>query len=132
VEEKVEITEEHQDWLGRATEMARVKRYDEAREFALRVLREDGSNPKALWIIASTTSSLAERRNVLRTLVRVQPENLKAQQILNSVERELRVATSSRSSAVAETMKPTFQPMLLYAVAIAAVLIIAAALIAAL
>lgn|GEM_PF-6316969 len=125
------MTEEHHDWLGRATEMARVKRYDEARELALRVLREDGSNPKALWIVASATNSLSERRNVLRTLVRVQPENLKAQQILNSVERELRVATSSQFTAVAaQPMKPTLQPALLYVLAVVVLVIVAAAFVA--
>lgn len=124
------MSEEQQGWLAQAVEMARVKRYDDARELALRVLREDGNNPRALWIVASATNSLAERRNVLRTLVRVQPENQHARQILNTIEQELR-STASRSAAATQTLKPTPQPILLYALAFAALVIVAAAFAAA-
>lgn len=132
LKEKVEMTEEQEQWLGQAAELARVKRYDEAREVALRVLREDGSNPKALWIVASSTNSLAERRNALRTLVRVQPQNHHARQMLNSIEQEIKSTNSSRSNTIAaQPLKPTFQPMLLYAIAIAVLVLVAAALIVA-
>lgn len=124
------MSDEQQGWLAQAAEMARVKQYDEARELALRVLREDGNNPRALWIVASATNSLAERRNVLRTLVRVQPENQHARQILNTIEQELR-STASRSATATQTLKPTPQPLLLYALAFAALVIVAAAFAAA-
>lgn len=124
------MSEEQQGWLAQAAEMARVKRYDDARELALRVLREDGNNPRALWIVASATNSLAERRNVLRTLVRVQPENQHARQILNTIEQELR-SNASRSATATQTLKPTPQPLLLYALAFAALVIVAAAFAAA-
>lgn len=124
------MSDEQQGWLAQAVEMARVKRYDDARELALRVLREDGNNPRALWIVASATNSLAERRNVLRTLVRVQPENQHARQILNTIEQELR-STASRSATATQTLKPTPQPLLLYALAFAALVIVAAAFAAA-
>lgn len=122
------MNEEQEHWLGQAAELARIKRYDEARELALRVLREDGSNARALWIVASVTNSLAERRNVLRTLVRVQPQNHHARQMLHSIEQEIKGTINSRSTTIAaQTLKPTFQPMLLYAIVIAALIIVAAA-----
>ncbi|HVU12579.1 MAG TPA: hypothetical protein VHD90_14950 [Phototrophicaceae bacterium] len=82
------MTSEHEEWLERAAAAQRAKRYDEAREYAMRVVREDGRNAKALWIVATSTSSLSERRNALNMLLRVQPDNLPARQMLNAIDQE--------------------------------------------
>ena len=88
------MASDHEQWIAQALELARAKRYDEARELALRVVREDSSNPRALWIVASATSSLNERRNALRALLRVQPDNLHARQMLDAIEQELKTSQS--------------------------------------
>ncbi|MEP7292879.1 MAG: hypothetical protein ABI835_13940, partial [Chloroflexota bacterium] len=79
---------EHEKWLAQALEFARVKRYDDARELALRVIREDGTSTKALWIVAHVTDSVPERRNALKALLRLQPDNLAARQTLDAIERQ--------------------------------------------
>lgn len=123
------MTAEHERWIAQAVELSRAKRYDEAREYALRVVREDGRNAKALWIVASTTGSLTERRNTLKALLRVQPENLHAQNMLNSIEQEIKAHVVKSTSEV-RSIKPAPAPqhVLLYAaVALAALVIVAAA-----
>jgi hypothetical protein len=128
------MTAEHERWLAQAIEFARVKRYDEAREYAIRVIREDGRNPKALWIVASSTGSLTERRNALKALLRVQPENMHAQKMLDSLDKEikakgLKVVTGEVSSV---QRVPAPRPVLLYvAVAVAALVIVAGVVFAA-
>ncbi len=125
------MTAEHEQWIAQAVEFARAKRYDQAREIALRVVREDGRNAKALWIVASTTGSLSERRNALKALLRIQPENRHAQQMLNAIEREFK-QSGIKSTSVVRSIKPVStaapQHVLLYAaVALAALVIVAAA-----
>ena len=124
---------EHEQWIAQAVELARRKKFDDARELALQVVREDGRNPKALWIVASTTASLTERRNALNALLRIQPDNLHARQMLDAINRETQT-TNSKSSTAIRSIKPdtTSQPMMLYtAVILAALLIVAAVIIAA-
>ena len=82
--------EEHDEWLRQATEWAHAKRYDDARELALRVIREDGRNANALWLVACVTDSLSERRTALRALLRIRPDNQPAIQMLNVTEHNLR------------------------------------------
>ncbi|MFN8562248.1 MAG: hypothetical protein U0703_11655 [Anaerolineae bacterium] len=128
------MTAEHERWLAQAVEFARVKRYDEAREYALRVIREDGRNPRALWIVASSTGSLTERRNALKALLRVQPDNLHAQKMLDSLEREITAKGLKVVTGEVRAAQPTStpQPVLLYAaVAVAAVVIVALVVVAA-
>lgn len=128
------MTAEHEKWLAQATEYARTKRYDEAREYALRVIREDGRNAKALWIVATSTGSMTERRNALKALIRVQPDNLHAQKMLDSLDKELKaqgikVVTGEVRSVPAN---PASNHVLLYAtVAIATLVIVAAVVVAA-
>jgi|SRR4051812_6510840 hypothetical protein len=129
----IEMVAEHEQWIAQAVELARRKKFDDARELALQVVREDGRNPKALWIVASTTASLTERRNALNALLRIQPDNLHARQMLDAINRENQT-TNSKSSTAIRSIKPdtTSQPMMLYtAVILAALLIVAAVIIAA-
>lgn len=123
------MTAEHERWLAQAIEFARVRRYDEAREYALRVIREDGRNAKALWIVASSTGSLTERRNALKALIRVQPENMHAQKMLTSLEKELqakgiKVVTGEVRAVQADSVS---RPLMLYAVVAVTALIVVAA-----
>ena len=125
---------EHEQWITQAVELARRKKFDDARELALQVVREDGRNPKALWIVASTTASLTERRNALNALLRVQPDNLHARQMLDAINHQTRTTDSSKSSTAIRSIKPdtTSQPVMLYtAVILAALVIVAAVIIAA-
>jgi hypothetical protein len=128
------MTAEHERWLTQAVEFARTKRYDEAREYALRVVREDGRNAKALWIVATSTNSMTERRNALKALIRVQPDNLHAQKMLDTLDRELKasgikVVTGEVRSVPAPSAA---NHTLLYAVvAVTALVIMAAVVIAA-
>ena len=78
----------HEEWLAQAIAFAQKKRYDDSREMAMRVIREDGSNAKALWIIANVTDSIPERRNALKALLRTQPDHLAARQMLDAIERQ--------------------------------------------
>ncbi len=124
---------EHEQWIAQAVELARRKRFDDARDLALQVVREDGRNPKALWIVASTTASLTERRNALNALLRVQPDNLHARQMLNTINQEAKTTSSKSSTAIrsiAVDPNPA-QPIMLYAVVILAALAILAAVIVA-
>lgn len=135
---------EHEQWITQAVELARRKRFDEARELALKVVREDGRNTRALWIVASTTGLLSERRNALNAMLRLQPDNLHARQMLNSMEQDAKKTsttnmtnptnpTSSKSSSAIRSIKPdpTSQHLLLYAaVAIAALVLVATVMIA--
>ncbi|MEO8391880.1 MAG: hypothetical protein ABI700_02710 [Chloroflexota bacterium] len=89
---------EHGEWIQQATELAHIKHYDEAREQALRVIREDGRNVSALWLVACVTNSLNERRNALRALLRIQPGNESARQMLSATEREFQVPGSPNSN----------------------------------
>ena len=82
-----EMKSEHEGWIAKAIELARAKNYDDAREMAMRVVREDGSNAKALWIVANVTDSIPERRNALKALLRLQPDHITAQQMLDAIER---------------------------------------------
>ena len=130
---------EHEQWITQAVELARRKEFDQARELAVKVVREDGRNTRALWIVASTTASLSERRNALNALLRLQPDNLHARQMLNSMEQDAKKTsttndTSNKSSTAIRSIKPdsTPQHLLLYAaVAIAALVIVATVVIAA-
>lgn len=80
---------DHQEtWLAQAVEFARTRRYDDAREMAMRVVREDGTNRKALWIVANVTDSIPERRNALKALLRLEPDHLAARQMLDGLERQ--------------------------------------------
>jgi hypothetical protein len=126
---------EHEQWIAQAVELARRKRFDDARELALQVVREDGRNPKALWIVASTTASLTERRNALNALLRLQPDNLHARQMLNAMNQGTKPTTqnSSKSSTAIHSIAPnaTSQPVMLYTAVILAALVIVAAVIVA-
>src|SRR5215217_4033898 len=82
---------DHAEWIRQATELAHSKHYDDARELALRVIREDGRNVSALWLVACVTNSLNERRNALRALLRIQPSNLSARQMLDATEQQFQV-----------------------------------------
>ena len=127
----MEMMLEHEEWISKAVELAKAKRYDDARALAVRVIREDGRNTKALWIVASVTESLNERRNALNALLRLQPDNQHARRMLQDIEQEYRANISSRSSTAVRSIKPAFQPALLYtAVAIAALVLIATVFIA--
>lgn len=84
--------------IKQAGDLARIKCYDEARELAITVLREDARNTKALWIVACVTASLNERYNSLRALLRIQPDNEAAQEMLGVTERQLRTAKNSSVS----------------------------------
>lgn len=128
------MTDEHERLLAKAVEFARARRYDEAREYAIRVIREDGRNPKALWIVASSTGSLNERRNALKALLRVQPENLHAQKMLDSLEKEIKAKgmklVTGEVSAIQR--EPAARPFVLYAaIAVATLVIVAAVVVAA-
>ncbi len=85
----------HRELLRQAAEFAQLRRYDEARTLALRVAREDGRNTEALWIVACVTSSLNERRNALRALLRLQPENALARRMLGDTNQQLGADQSS-------------------------------------
>ncbi|MBI1258563.1 MAG: hypothetical protein GC204_13930 [Chloroflexi bacterium] len=133
---------EHEQWIAQAAELARRKKFDEARELALQVVREDGRNPRALWIVASTTASLTERRNALNALLRVQPDNLHARQMLDALNHDSKSvapntndsSNSSKSSTAIRSIAPTSnasQPMMLYTAVILAALVIVAAVIVA-
>jgi len=132
---------EHEQWIAQAAELARHKKFDDARELALQVVREDGRNPKALWIVASTTASLTERRNALNALLRVQPDNLHARQMLDKINQEAKTVNgnndsnnSSKTSTAIRSIAPTTspsQPMMLYTAVILAALVIVAAVIVA-
>ena len=98
---------EHGELLRQAGEFARLRRFDEARSLALRVAREDGRNTEALWIVACVTSSLNERRNALRALLRWQPENVQARRMLGDTDQQLSAEqpshlnqSNSRSSVI--------------------------------
>lgn len=82
------MTSDHEKWIAQAIELARNKRYDDAREMAMRVIREDGANVKAMWIVANVTDSIPERRNALKAVLRSQPDHLPARQMLDSLERQ--------------------------------------------
>lgn len=82
------MRDSHQDMLAQALAFAKNKRYDDARETAMRVLREDGTNKKALWIVANVTDSIPERRNALKALLRLEPDHLAARQMLDALERQ--------------------------------------------
>ena len=106
---------DHEAWIRQATELAHKKRYDDARELALRIIREDGSNVSALWLIACVTDSLNERRNALRALLRIQPSNASARQMLSATEQQFPVTNnagrssginSKKSSNVIRSIKP--------------------------
>ncbi len=76
------------------------------------------------------TNSLTERRNALNALLRVQPDNLYARQMLKSTDQEFRATTSTRSTSAIRSIKPDTtdqQRMILYAAAAIAVLVIIAA-----
>ncbi len=90
---------EHEEVLKRANEFARQRRYDEARRLALQVAREDGRNTEALWLVACVTASLNERRNALRTLLRLQPENALARRMLGDTNQELGAAAAQTNSS---------------------------------
>jgi hypothetical protein len=111
---------EHEQWIEQAVKLARAKKYDEARALAVKVIREDGRNEKALWIVASVTDSLVERRNVLNTLLRLQPDNIHAQRLMKDIEEQFRnrksAAAATQTTAAVRTLKfPNFQPTMLYA-----------------
>jgi hypothetical protein len=127
------MVSEHEQWIAQAVELARRKRFDDARELALQVVREDGRNPKALWIVASTTASLTERRNALKALLRVQPDNLHARQMLDSIEQSSATTSNARSSTAIRSIKADSTPQhtLLYATVVVSALAIAAAVVAA-
>src|SRR4051812_1040212 len=137
----IEMVAEHEQWIAQAVELARRKKFDDARELALQVVREDGRNPKALWIVASTTASLTERRNALNALLRVQPDNLHARQMLDKINQEAKTVNgnndsnnSSKTSTAIRSIAPTTspsQPMMLYTAVILAALVIVAAVIVA-
>ncbi len=101
------MTSEHEEWLERAAAAQRAKRYDEAREYAMRVVREDGRNAKALWIVATSTSSLSERRNALNMLLRVQPDNLPARQMLNAIDQERKATNEVKAVSATNATKAT-------------------------
>ena len=129
----MEMMLEHEEWINKAVELAKAKRYDDARALAVRVIREDGRNTKALWIVASVTKSLNERRNALKALLRLQPDNQHARRMLQDIEQEYsaNINANARSSTAVRSIKPAFQPALLYAaVAITALVLIATVFIA--
>ena len=102
---------EHEELLKQATEFARLRRFDEARRLALRVAREDGRNTEALWITACVTVSLNERRNALRALLRLQPENVLARRMLGDTNQELKLSDvqvnpPKSTSSVIRSIKP--------------------------
>jgi hypothetical protein len=134
-QETDEMMSDHDEWIAKAVELARVKRYDQARELALQVVREDARNTKALWIVANVTNSLTERRNALKALLRLQPDNLYAQKMLASTDQEFKTTVSTRSTSAVRSIKPDTlaqQRMILYtAAAIAVLVIITAAFVAA-
>ncbi len=125
---------EHQQWIDQATELARTKRYDQARELALRVIREDGRNTKALWIVASVTESLTERRNALNALLRLQPENLHARHMLNNMNQTTRQSAprttiksiASDTPSAIHALSMSAPPVYLYAVLASLVLVVVA------
>ncbi len=101
------MTSEHEAWLERATSAQRAKRYDEAREYAMRVVREDGRNARALWLVATSTSFLSERRNALNMLLRVQPDNLPARQMLNALDQERKATNEVKAVSAGSATKST-------------------------
>ncbi len=107
---------EHEELLKLAAEFARQRCFDEAHRLALRVAREDGRNTEALWITAFVTSSLNERRNALRTLLRLQPENVLARRMLGDTNQELKADQPSQlnpptsTSSVIRSIKPDAVP----------------------
>lgn len=128
------MSNDHQQWLVEAAEHSRAKRYDQARELALRVLREDGTNTRALWLVATVTASLSERRNALNQLLRLQPDDLNARRMLDAINHEAkRETTAIRSVSGAErtairSIKPNAAPqlVLLYAVVASVLLVVVA------
>ncbi len=86
---------DHGEWIQQATELAHMKHYDEARELALRVIRKDGRNTVALMLIACVTNSLTERRNALRAILRIQPANESARQMLSATEQQFQIPNSA-------------------------------------
>lgn len=118
------MTEDHSRWIDQAVAASRAKHYDEARELALRVLREDGTNVKALWVVASVTASINERRNALNQLLRLQPDNIAARQMLDSTEMRHMPVSSERISAISATSNSASQPVFLYAAVASLVLIL--------
>lgn len=123
---------DHDEWIAQAVKLARAKRFDQARELAMRVVREDARNTKALWVVANVTNSLTERRNALKALLRLQPDNLYAQKMLESTDQEFKTPAPRSTSAV-RSIKPDTtdqQRLILYAAAAIVVLVVVAAILA--
>lgn len=115
----------HESLVERAAEYARQRNFEMAREIALEVIREDGRNIKALWIIANVTPSLIERRNALNAVLRLQPENSHARVMLNTVNDQIRA--SSPAAPAVEAVAPRFavSPVVLFTVFAALVALLA-------
>ncbi len=115
----------HEQLIDRAAEYARQRNFELAREIALEVVREDARNVKALWIVANVTASLTERRNVLNALLRVHPDNPHARAMLNTVNEQLRVASSNTSTVATGAPRVNVSPLLLFTVFAAAAALLA-------
>ena len=80
---------EHQRWIAEAVRLARAQRFDQAYRLASLVICEDEKNPEALWLLATMTNSLHERRWALKALLRLQPTCFHARQLLNATNHKL-------------------------------------------
>jgi hypothetical protein len=73
---------EQQPWVKQAITLAKQGQYDQAKEMALQVYRENPRSVDALLIIASVTASQTEKRNALNQVLRIDPEQPHARLML--------------------------------------------------
>lgn len=94
------MKQEHQRWIAEALRLGRAKHFDDAYRLASLVICEDATNPQALWLVATMTSSLHERRWALITLLRLQPQFAHAREMLNVTNKKLSSVEQRTDAAI--------------------------------
>ncbi|NJO83547.1 MAG: hypothetical protein HC828_12500 [Blastochloris sp.] len=130
--------------LQQAMKLARERKFDDARRIAMQVYKEQPNSTNALWIIVRSTASNSERRNALNHLLRLSPDDVQARLALEAMDREAREpapqptanqggsAVAARSSVIrplAQDAKPNRTVLVLYGIAVAALVILLAAIV---
>ncbi len=103
---------EHERWIAEALRLGSMKRFDEAYRLVSLVICEDAKNVKALWILATTTTLLNERRWALRTILRLEPDCFHAHQLLNATEHKLAMYDPQYNMPIRPIEKITVPPYL--------------------
>jgi hypothetical protein len=100
------VMSEQQPWVKQALSLAKQGQFDQAKEMALQVYRENPRSVDALLIIASVTPSQTEKRNALNQVLRIDPEQPHAKLMLERMRASVSGNTLPRKPEAAPVTPP--------------------------